>query len=123
MKFRHIAAALLALCCLTACKSSQVDEEIYNCGESVIRAVDAYMDNKATYDETNKKIEGLYKQVETWCDEHSDAENQAYNFAVRIQINSLDFELYKESLGDSTYADVLEKRNKLAEEIGYPTRD
>ena len=119
MKYKRMTAVLLAFCCLTACKNTKIDDEVYNYSESVIRAVDAYLDNQISYDEAKNKVSGMLDQFDIWRDQHPDNDNSATNTLLRAYISSIDYDLYREHSGIGTYADLLDERNKLAEEIGY----
>jgi hypothetical protein len=121
MKFRKILTTALALCCLTACNSrpKNISDEMYNYAESVIRAVDAYMDNQLPFETAYTKITGLKGDA----DKCSDDKSYSKNFSAYHEIALIYMTIYEEYMGWSTYADLAGRRNELAEEIGYPTRD
>ena len=124
MKFRHIAAALLALsalCLAPSCNSRPdgISDEMYNYAESTIKAVDAYLDNQVSFDDTFNKIKGLYDSAEQYS---SDADHSG-NMLTYIDIGLVRSDIYDEHIGIDTYADLLKSRNTLAKQIGYSERD
>lgn len=125
MKYKRIIAALLALCCITACNSrpKHLSDEMYNYAESVIRAVDAYMDNQLSYEEAHKKIESLSDSAERLSDEHENDADYSSDTITYLDIGLVRSRIYLEHSGIQTYADLLEVRNDLAKQIGYSERD
>ena len=122
MKYKRIIAALLALCCITACNSRPDDlsDDMYNYAESVIRTADAYMDNQLSYDEAYEKIVKLDKKAEKLNDESG---NNTDNFLTQNYIGLVRSALTLEHSGTYTYTDLRESRNDLAKQIGYSERD
>ena len=121
MKYKRIIPLLLATCCLIACNSrpKYLSDEMYNYAESAIKAADAYMDNQMSYEDTYLKLDGLRdhaKKLQGGSDNTTD--NIAY-----YSISHLCTTLHLEHSGSYTYADLLEARNDLAENIGYSERD
>ena len=110
---------LLTLSMLTACRNSNVDDEMYNIAESVVITVDAYMDNKLSFDEAYEKIKGLDNQSDNWYDQHKDDPNNTDSVLTHFDISSLRFSLYDEHSGYGTHADLQEARDELADHIGY----
>lgn len=110
---------LFTLSMLTACRNSNVDDEMYNIAESVIITVDGYMDNQIAFDEAYEKIKGLDNQAENWYNQHKDDPNDYDNFMTQLEIGIVYSSLHAEHSGYGTHADLLDDRNKLADHIGY----
>ena len=121
MKYKKIIAALLTLSMLTACNSrpKYLSDEMYNYAESAIKAADAYMDNQMSYEDAYLKLDGLRDHAEKL---HGSSDNTTNNIAY-YSISHLCTTLHLEHSGSYTYADLLEARNDLAENIGYSERD
>ena len=118
MKPKRIIPLLLALCCLTACGDNRPDDlsdEMYNYAESVIKAIDAYMDNQISYEDANYKIKGLCENSASMRYNSDKSSDRLVSHYIEILYNSLGYE----HNGKYTYADLSEVRNNLAHSVGY----
>jgi hypothetical protein len=116
---KKIIPLLLTLTVLTACRNTSIDDELYDIAESVIRTIDAYMDNQISYEDANSKISGLHKQAEYWHDQHKKDNIDYTNSTTVYKISHVNSELYFEHSGSDTYADLKQARDELADHIGY----
>lgn len=121
MKLNKSLPIVLALSILTACggRPDNVSEDMYNYAESAIKAVDAYMDNEMSFDDTYQKIDGLTSSASKYKHGSSYDKDKVTYYAL----SDLSFSVSAEHRGSETYAELLESRNNLAEKINYSLRD
>lgn len=87
---------------------------MYNYGKSTIKVIDDYMDNEIDYDSVNQKLDGIVSNIDYY---ESQNEQKSSDFLIEAGISILKSELFLENLGKSTYTDLLDSRNNLAEKL------
>lgn len=104
-------------------KPSNVSEKMYSYGESAIKVIDDYLDNEINYDTAHDKLDGLQSSSKWYLDSDESIKKE-YNsdFFVCTEIGLLDSALFLEHSGASTYSELLESRNNLAEELNISKR-
>lgn len=90
-------------------KPAGMSDEMYSIGTSAIKVIDDYIDNNIDYETAYNKLDGLYEQAERQAEEES-----GYS-SIKYDISLLRSELHFEHNGNSTYSELLEERNDLAE--------
>jgi hypothetical protein len=107
---------------LTACggRPDTISEEMYNHAESAIKAADAYMDNKMSYDDAYEKLDGLADSAKRYSAKSSE---YTKNNTTYYMIGNLRSSVALEHRGSETYAELVKMRNDLAEMINYSLRD
>lgn len=127
-KFICLVLSLILIFGLSACggKPSTVSDEMYDAGLSVLKAVDDYMDNKIDYDTASSKIDGLRDTMDRIYEngERTEYDSPVYSDDLMVQIltNPISIHLLGEHTGHSTYNELLDARNELAQLLGRSNR-
>lgn len=102
-------------------KPSNISDEMYNYGESTIKVIDDYMDNEIDYDSAAQKLDGIVSSIDYYESENEE-EHKSSDFLIEADISILKSELFLEHLGKSTYSELLDSRNNLAEQLNISKR-
>ena len=127
-KFICILLSLVLTLGLSACggKPSTMSEEMYEVGLSALKTTDDYMDNKIDYRTAYNKLDGLYNQMEHIYENGEKKESglPVYfdDFSIQTDTLSIKIHLSGEHSGHSTYNELLEARNELAQLLGESKR-
>ena len=98
-----------------------ISDEMYNYGESTIKVIDDYIDNEIDYDSATQKLDGIVSSIDYYESENEE-EQKSSDFLIEADIIILKSELFLEHLGKSTYSELLDSRNNLAEHLNISKR-
>ncbi len=120
--------AIIFILITTACSGapSDMSPEIYDMGLSALKAVDDYIDNKIDYDTASDKLDGLHSSM-VYVTENSERDEYGLliypeNLSAQTLTLSIKIHLSGEHSGHSTYNELLEARNELAQLLGERKR-
>lgn len=126
MKRKAMLAALIALILITSCRTEErtASAKALSTGGQALEAIDGYLDGRLSYDNTKSKLDDASKDMAYVSDQSQEDEHFIKDFTIQSDLTTLAISLIHDNFANDSdsYDDLLEKRNKLAEDLGEKTR-
>lgn len=119
-----VAAITLASLCACSNNAVNVSEKALAIAQSAIEATDDYLDSKVGYDEVSNKLTELENEMNYVYDKTDEERMKNNDFYVLSDITIIRSCITNDNFynSDTSYKEIIEARNSLAEEAGLEKR-